>query len=101
MSRNGKKILQEEIAYHLKDYYTTEDNAISAGGLGELYNLTKRQVRMVVTSLRKEGFPICSSNMGYWYGKNKKDVEKTVNRLEAQITNMQKAVNGLLRGGKT
>lgn len=99
MGRSSKQDLQREIMCHLRAGYTTEDEAINARELGELYNLTKREIRMVVTALRKEGYPICSSNNGYWYGKNEKDVDKTVKRLEAQIANMQEAVDGLLKGG--
>lgn len=85
---------------HLKECYTTEDTAISAKDLGDLYNITKRGVRSVVTTLRQEGYPICSSNKGYWYSTNIADIEKTAKRLEAQAVNMVKAVKGLRKGGK-
>lgn len=92
--------LHRDIKDHLKQCYKTEDTAISAGDLGELYNLTKRGVRAVVTILRQEGYPICSSNNGYWYSTNLTDIEKTAKRLEAQAVNMIRAVDGLRKGGK-
>jgi biotin operon repressor len=87
-----------DIKDHLKNCYKTEDTAISAGELATLYNLTKRGIRAVVTVLRQEGYPICSSNAGYWYSTDPDDIRKTANRLEAQAVNMMRAVEGLRKG---
>lgn len=92
--------IHKDIKDHLKQFNQSESTAISAGDLGELYNLTKRGVRAVVTVLRQEGYPICSSNAGYWYSTDPEDIEKTAKRLEAQAINMSKAVDGLRKGGK-
>lgn len=87
----------KEIVEYLQDFHKSENKAVSAGDLATLFNLTKRSLRTVVTDLRKESYPICSSNSGYWYSVNPEDIEKTARRLEAQAENMEKAVNGLRR----
>lgn len=84
-----------EILEYLQEFHTSEGNAVSAGELSILFNLSKRGLRTVVTALRKECYPICSSNYGYWYSKEPEDIRKTVARLEAQVRNMELAVTGL------
>ena len=84
-----------EILEYLQEFHKSEGNAVSAGELSILFNLSKRGLRAVVTALRKGYYPICSSNYGYWYSKEPEDIRKTVSRLEAQVKNMELAVTGL------
>lgn len=86
----GKRIVE-----YLQEFHNSEVRAVSAGELSTLFNITKRGLRAVVTELRKEHYPVCSSNHGYWYSEDPKDIQKTVARLEAQVINMEKAVKGL------
>jgi hypothetical protein len=62
-----------------------------------LFNLKDKQLRNVVTVLRQEGKPICSSSYGYWYSRVPEDLEKTLHRLEAQVHNMNFSIAGLKR----
>ena len=84
-----------DLLEYLQIHHKSEDNAISAFDLGQLFNLDKRGVRLVVTGLRSEGYTVCSSNKGYWYSEAEEDIEKTIRRLRAQITGTQKAIDGL------
>ena len=87
--------LGKDIAEHLAEFYTSEDTAINGRELSQMFNVTNRQLRNIVTVLRQEGEPICSSTHGYWYSKEPEDLEKTIHRLEAQIRNMDYALKGL------
>lgn len=92
----------KEIQEYLQEFHKSEGKAVSAGDLATLFNLTKRSLRSVITELRKEHYPICSSNYGYWYSTDQEDIDKTVRRLETQADNMNRAVEGLRnyrRGG--
>ena len=84
-----------EILEYLQEFHKSEGNAVSAGELSILFNLSKRGLRAVVTALRKGCYPICSSNYGYWYSKEPEDIRKTVSRLEEQVKNMELAVTEL------
>lgn len=86
-----------DIAEYLKEYHTKEDTAIKARELCELYNLTDKQLRNIVSALRQEAVAICSSTCGYWYSTNPEDIEKTLRRLEGQVKNMNTAITGLKR----
>lgn len=87
---------------YLKDYHSTESEAVKSRELRILFNLTDKQVRNVVSQLRQDGEPVCSSSYGYWYSTNPDDIEKTLHRLEAQVENMNISITGLRKalGGK-
>ena len=86
---------------YLKDYHTAESMAVKSRELRSLFNLTDRQVRILVSHLRRCGEPVCSSSCGYWYSTDPEDIQKTIQRLTAQIDNMIDSTAGLnkaLRG---
>ena len=89
------KTLGADITDHLKEFYTSEDTAINSRELSEMFNITNRQLRNIVTTLRQEGNPICSSSNGYWYSNEPEDLSKTIHRLEAQVHNMNYSITGL------
>ena len=80
---------------YLKEYHTTESKAVKGRELQTLFNLTDKQVRLVVSQLRQEGEPVCSSSYGYWYSTDPEDIWKTLHRLEAQVENMNVSITGL------
>ena len=86
-----------DITEYLKDYHLSENKAIKGRELCVLFNLTDKQLRNVVSGLRQEGKPICSSSYGYWYSTDPEDIEKTIHRLEAQVANMNISIRGLER----
>lgn len=95
--------LSLSILDYLKDFHTEESYAIKARDLCELYNLTDKQLRNVVSRLRQEGEAVCSSTYGYWYSTAPEDIKKTLRRLEGQVKNMNISIQGLqkvLTGGK-
>lgn len=93
---------EKDIVEYLQEHHTDEANAIKSRNLCVLFNLTDKQVRNVVSNIRREGEPVCSSSYGYWYSKDREDIEKTIHRLAAQVHNMNISIRGLrksLRGG--
>lgn len=84
-----------DIAEYLSEYHTEEKQAVKGRELSELFNLTDKQVRNIVSSMRQNGEPICSSTYGYWYSRNPEDIEKTLRRLEGQVANMGAVITGL------
>lgn len=85
----------KQMLEYMKDYHTEESKAVKNRDLRGLFNLTDKQVRNVVSQLRQEGEPVCSSSYGYWYSTDPEDIEKTLHRLEAQVENMAISITGL------
>lgn len=91
-----------DIIEYLKECHTEESKAIKGRDLRCLFNLTDRELRLVVSSLRQNGEAVCSSTNGYWYSDNPADIEITLKRLEGQVKNMTLTIKGLkkvLAGG--
>lgn len=88
---------EADIVDYLKEYHNKESKAIKGRSLCELFNLHSKQVRNLVSVLRQNGEPICSSNNGYWYSNDPEDLDRTIKRLSEQVKNMSRAVAGLYR----
>lgn len=56
---------------------------------------TRNLRRSVINPLRRMAYPICSDERGYWYGRRKADVRKTIEQLEGRKRGMTAAINGL------
>lgn len=88
---------EADIVDYLKEYHNKESKAIKGRSLCELFNLHSKQVRNLVSVLRQNGEPVCSSNNGYWYSNDPEDLDRTIKRLSEQVKNMSRAVDGLYR----
>ena len=88
-----------ELLEYIKYYHKEESEAVKSRELRSLFNLTDKQVRNVVSQLRQNGEPVCSSSAGYWYSTDPADIEKTLHRLEAQVENMRISIAGLKKAG--
>ena len=87
----------EDLVEYLKDYHTDEREAINCKELAQLYNVTSKQIRNIVSALRQDGAPICSSSAGYWYSEDRVDLLRTLNKIRSQIRNMERTAEGLER----
>ena len=85
-----------EILECLKKYHTGKRNAVHSAELQRLFSLDDRAVRRKISALRKEGYPICSGDVGYYYAENKKEINSTVSRLNELMTGVSDARTGLL-----
>lgn len=88
---------EADIVDYLREYHNKESKAIKGRSLCELFNLHSKQVRNLVSVMRQNGEPICSSNAGYWYSTDPQDLERTIKRLSEQVKNMSCAVDGLCK----
>jgi biotin operon repressor len=61
----------------------------------KLIGLHDTTVRKYVNALRVMGYPVCSSDDGYYLSYSKKDVLDTIHSLEGRVMGMNTAINGL------
>lgn len=86
---------EQNIIDYLMEYHNTEKKAINSRSLCELFNLHSKQVRSLVSVMRQNGEPVCSSNNGYWYSTEIENIDRTIKRLAEQVKNMNRAIEGL------
>ena len=73
---------EKEIYNYLRENHTGKENAVFSKDLEQRFSLSDRSLRRVISALRKEGYPICSGNTGYFIGKTRKDADHTANWLK-------------------
>ena len=72
------------------------DNAITCGQLAARANLTARDVRYIVNTLRLAGYTIVSDRKhGYWIAESIEDIEIAQRAIESQIMQMCESYRNL------
>lgn len=84
----------------LKEHHYGQENSITFKEMGGIWG-DHRVIRHMVHYLRISGVPICSGNSGYYYAKNKDEVEGVMKYLMSFISNYQEAFDGLNTSLKT
>lgn len=84
------------ICIYLKEHHRGKAKAIHSQDLQRLFSIDGRNLRRKISSLRQDGFPICSDENGYYYADNQKEINKTVCRLNGMVTGVSNARTGLL-----
>ena len=81
----------------LKKHHKGRRNAIITKQL--IYNVggDVNTIRKLVSELRKDGFPICSCNEGYFYPEGVSEVFDTVTRFNKYMVTLSSTSAGLLR----
>ena len=59
------------ICEFLRKHHTGKDKAIYSRELERLFSLDGRTLRRKISSLRQDGFPICSDETGYYYAETR------------------------------
>ena len=84
------------ICAYLKEHHTGKSRAILSRDLQRLFSIDGRNLRRKISSLRQDGYPICSDESGYYYADNQKEINQTVYRLNGMLTKVSNARTGLL-----
>ena len=84
------------ICEYLKQHHTGKERAVYSRELQRLFSIDGRNLRRKISSLRKDGFPICSDESGYYYAKNQREINGTVCRMNEMVTTVSNARTGLL-----
>lgn len=84
------------ICAYLREHHTGKHRAVHSQELQRLFCVDGRNLRRKISTLRQEGFPICSDETGYYYADNQKEINNTVCRLNGLVTQVSNARTGLL-----
>lgn len=87
---------EQEICKFLREFHKGKERAVFSCELERLFSLTGRSLRRIISSLRQEGYPICSDCKGYYYAQTQEEVNSTVSRLNELVTGVSNSRTGLL-----
>ena len=88
--------LEIRICKYLKKHHTGKENAVFSKELEDIFHINGRNIRRKISSLRQDGYPICSDETGYYYADNQQEINDTVSRLNELVTKISNSRNGLL-----
>lgn len=84
------------ICEYLKKHHTGKAKAVFSHELERLFSLDGRTLRRKISSLRRDGFPICSDETGYYYAETQEEINNTVCRLNSLVLRISNARTGML-----
>ena len=84
------------ICEFLRKHHTGKSRAVYSRELQRLFYIDGRNLRRKISSLRQDGYPICSDETGYYYADNHCEINNTVGRLNELLTKVSNARTGLL-----
>ena len=87
--------IDESLCVYLKKNHKGQENAASSKQLEAAFHVNGRELRRTVNRLRCSGYPICSSDAGYFYAARRSEVRATVAQLTGRISQIA-AAKGLL-----
>jgi len=86
------------LARYLKDRHSGEDNAVFSRELEYMLDMSGRDIRRVISALRKDGVPICSDfHKGYYYAEKQSEIERTLKGLGEHIDGMSDTIARLAK----
>ena len=84
------------ICKYLYQYHKGRKNAIHSHQLEQLFTIDGRNLRRKICSLRKDGYPICSDDSGYYYAEKQEEIIDTIQRLNSLARRITITRNGML-----
>ena len=83
---------------YLKDRHTGEENAVFSRELEYMLDMSGRDIRRVISALRKDGVPICSNyHKGYYYAEKQSEIENTLKGLGEHIEGVSDTIARLTK----
>ena len=90
----------EEICAYLRHNHVGKKRAVHCSELGRLMKISGRSIRRRIAALRRNGYPICSDECGYFYADTDDEVDRTAKRLKTLETTIATAREGLLTSSR-
>ena len=85
------------ITEHLKEYHTGEQSIISSRKLELSFQIRGPELRNVINAQRGQGYPICSTDRGYFYAETEEELQRTIRQLRSRIKKIAHAERGLTK----
>ena len=87
----------QPITEHLNKYHTGERNIVSSRELEVAFQIRGPELRTVINAERGKGFPICSTDKGYFYAETEEELQRTIRQLRSRIKKIAHAERGLTK----
>lgn len=89
--------LSAGVLAYLQKWHTGAERSVSSAAIEHDFDINGRVVRQIINKLRCEGQPVCSDANGYYYAKNKDEIDGTITQLLSRTKKINAAARGLVR----
>lgn len=79
------------------EFLSACDTPVTSKEIERFLNISGEDVRFIVNSLRKKGYPIGSSREGYFICRTAEELEGTIEHLKGRVRGIKRAINGLYK----
>ena len=86
----------EDVLILLRDNHIGAENAVPSAKVERLFGINGATLRQIVNKLRCNGQPVCSDVNGYFYAKNRDEINTTVMQLLGRTKKITDAAQGLV-----
>ena len=81
---------------YLKNHCAGKSKAIKSRELEQLFDCKGSEIRQMTNECRRNGIPVCSGSMGYYYPTKIEDIQQTITGLISRICGITAAKEGLI-----
>jgi biotin operon repressor len=86
----------DDILIYLRNQHTGAENAVPSAYIEFFFGITGAALRQIINKLRSNGQPVCSDVNGYFYAKNRNEINNTVTQLLSRTKKITDAAQGLV-----
>jgi hypothetical protein len=86
----------EDVLLYLRNRHTGAENAVPSAHIEDVFGINGVTLRYIVNKLRCDGQPVCSDVNGYYYAKNRDEINNTVTQLLSRTKKINDAAQGLV-----
>lgn len=87
--------MEKAILRFLRSEAYGKEKACKSRDICKIFNITGVMLRSIVHEWRRQGFPICSDESGYYYARTQEELERTIKQLTSRAKKISEAVDGL------
>lgn len=87
---------KEDLLTYLRDCHTGAENYAPSAVIERVFGIGGVTVRQLINKLRCEGRPVCSDANGYFYAKNRGEINDTITHLLNRTRKINDAARGLV-----
>ena len=86
----------EDILYYLREKHTGAENYVTSKVIENAFGINCTTLRQIINKLRRNGQPVCSNVNGYFYAKNRNEINNTLSQLLGRSKKINEAAQGLV-----
>ena len=82
--------------YFLREKHTGAENFVTSRVIENAFGMNGATLRQIINKLRCNGQPVCSDVNGYFYAKNRNEINNTLSQLLGRTKKINEAAAGLV-----